>query len=113
MCYILFCRKLLTNKNGSPKKEGDTIVNHELAQTLQEIQRDPESFYTGNLAKKIAADFQKNGGLITEEDLKDYSVNIETNVLKLDLRNDVTVFSCPPPSGGTVVTQILNILQSK
>ncbi len=105
-------RKLLKNKDGEFKKEGDTIVNPKLAKTLREIQKDPESFYSGKLAKKIAADFKNNGGIITEKDLKDYRVGFTEDVLKLDL-DDVTMLSCTLPSGGPVVTQILNILQSK
>jgi gamma-glutamyltranspeptidase len=104
-------RELLKNKDGSFKKAGETIVNPKLAETLREIQDDPESFYTGKLAKKIAADFHNNGGIITEEDLNNYEVGVTENVLKLDL-NDLTMLSCPLPSGGPVVTQIMNILQS-
>ena len=107
-----FHRKLLTNEDGELKKEGDKIVNKKLAETLKEIQRDPNSFYTGKLAKKIAADFKANGGLITEEDLKSYVARVTSKILSLDL-DSLTIYSCPPPSGGTVVTQILNILQSK
>lgn len=104
-------RKLLTNEDGELKKEGDKIVNKKLAETLKEIQRDPNSFYTGKLAKKIAADFKVNGGLITEEDLKSYVARVTSKILSLDL-DSLTIYSCPPPSGGTVVTQILNILQN-
>lgn len=104
-------RKLLSNKGGDLKKEGDKIVNKKLAVTLKEIQKDPNSFYTGKLAKKIAADFKNNGGIITEEDLKSYSVRVRSDILSLDL-NNLTMLSCPPPSGGPVVTQILNILQN-
>jgi gamma-glutamyltranspeptidase len=100
------------NKDGTFKKEGDTIVNPQLAETLRVIQEDPESFYSGKLAKKIAADFENNDGIITEKDLKNYDVGVTEDVLKLDL-DDITVLSCPLPSGGPVVTQILNILQSK
>ena len=100
------------NKDGTFKKEGDTIVNPQLAETLRVIQEDPESFYSGKLAKKIAADFENNDGIITEKDLKNYDVGVTEDVLKLDL-GDITMLSCPLPSGGPVVTQILNILQSK
>ncbi|CAB3981524.1 gamma-glutamyltranspeptidase 1-like [Paramuricea clavata] len=104
-------RELLMNKDGTFKKEGDTIVNPQLAETLRTIQEDPESFYSGKLAKKIAADFENNDGIITEKDLKNYQVGVTEDVLKLDL-DDITMLSCPLPSGGPVVTQILNILQN-
>lgn len=102
----------MTNEDGQLKKAGDTIVNPKLAETLREIQDNPESFYSGELAKKIAADFKNNGGIITVDDLKNYDVGITEDVLKLDL-DKITMLSCPLPSGGPVITQILNILQSK
>ncbi|XP_028396724.1 glutathione hydrolase 1 proenzyme-like [Dendronephthya gigantea] len=104
-------RKLLTNEDGKLKKTGDTIVNPVLAVTLKMIQQDPESFYSGELAKRIAADFQDNRGIITEEDLRSYDVKVAEKTLKLDL-DDITMLSCPLPSGGPVVTQIMNILQN-
>ena len=87
-------------------------MNPKLAETLREIRDDPESFYSGELAKKIAADFKNSGGIITEEDLRKYDVGVTENVLKLNL-DKITMLSCPLPSGGPVVTQIMNILQSK
>lgn len=102
----------MTNEDGTFKTAGDRIVNPQLAETLRKIQADPESFYSGELAKEIAADFKENGGIITEEDLKNYDVGYTEQVLKLDL-GPYTMFSSPLPSGGPVVTQIMNILQSK
>ena len=102
----------MTREDGSRKIAGDTIVNPQLAETLRTIQEDPESFYSGDLAKKIAADFEESGGIIQEKDLNDYDVGYTEKVLKLDL-DRYTMLSCPLPSGGPVVTQIMNILQSK
>ena len=96
------------------KKEGDTIINEPLAKTLRIIKENPESFYSGELAEQIVNDFLTNRGIITLNDLKNYEVGVSTkDVMRLDLPGNLTMLSCPLPSGGPVVMQIMNILQSK
>ncbi|XP_031570431.1 glutathione hydrolase 1 proenzyme-like [Actinia tenebrosa] len=97
-------------ENGELKSEGDIIKNPELAATLTKIQQDPHSFYNGSLAKDIAKDIKDAGGIITEEDLKNYKAGTSKAAIKNELR-DLTWYTVPPPSGGAVVTLILNILK--
>ena len=44
------------DENGEVKKEGDFIKDEKLAQTLEAIAEDPDSFYTGKLSKLILED---------------------------------------------------------
>ncbi|MHC5720679.1 MAG: gamma-glutamyltransferase, partial [Nostoc sp.] len=64
-------REIFT-RNGEFYQPGDKLVQRDLARTLTAIAENPQSFYTGSIARAIASDMVKNGGLITLEDLKAY-----------------------------------------
>jgi gamma-glutamyltranspeptidase / glutathione hydrolase len=88
---------------------GERLVQRDLGRTLEQIARNPQSFYTGNIAKAIASDMAKNGGLITLADLKSYKPIWRTPVCG-NFRK-YRVCSMPPPSsGGIHLLQILNII---
>ena len=53
-----FGSKYFLNSDGSLKKEGDIVKIPKLAFTMEIIARNPESFYTGDLAKDIIKDIQ-------------------------------------------------------
>ena len=56
-------------------KEGMKYKNLKLASTLKIIaEQGGDAFYTGPLAAKLSSDIQKNGGIITEADLKTYEL---------------------------------------
>ena len=48
------------DSNGKIKNIGDTVIDLELAETLERIANDPgkDTFYTGDLADDIAADLK-------------------------------------------------------
>ncbi|MFM6105864.1 MAG: gamma-glutamyltransferase [Sphaerospermopsis kisseleviana] len=96
-------------RNGEYYQPGERLIQSDLAKTLTEISENPQSFYTGKIAKLIVDDMAKNGGLITLEDLKQYQpiwrVPICGNFRK------ARVCSMPPPSsGGVHLLQMLNII---
>lgn len=71
----------------------------------------PDAFYKGAIADQIAGEMQKNGGLMTKEDLASYKA-VERTPISGDYRG-YQVFSMPPPSsGGIHIVQILNILEN-
>lgn len=101
-------RKIFT-RNGAPLAPGETLVQKDLAQTLQAIARDPKSFYTGSTATAIAQDMARNGGLITRQDLQRYRPIWREPVC--GTFRTARVCSMPPPSsGGVHLLEILNIL---
>ena len=60
-------------RNGGPPTEADTIVQHDLAQTLRTIASEgADALYGGALGQTVVDDIQKNGGLLTMEDLRNY-----------------------------------------
>ena len=48
------------NEKGKIKKTGDMIIDLEFANTLEQIAKDKDTFYSGDLAKTILADLQGN-----------------------------------------------------
>ncbi|ARV61022.1 gamma-glutamyltransferase [Nostocales cyanobacterium HT-58-2] len=88
---------------------GEKLVQRDLARTLVEIAKNPQSFYTGSIARALAADMAKNNGLITREDLKSYKPIWRTPVC--GNYHKAKICSMPPPSsGGIHLLQILNII---
>jgi gamma-glutamyltranspeptidase / glutathione hydrolase len=96
-------------RNGILYKPGELLVQRDLARTLQKIAKDPQSFYTGEIAKAIATDMTKNGGLITLEDLKNYTP-IWRNPVCGNFRAYEICAMSPPSSGGVHLLQILNTI---
>lgn len=104
LCEV-FC-----NAEGKILQMGDIVKMTKLAQTLQTLADDPDSFYTGALAKQIVSDIQQAGGIITEEDLREYQVDINEEPLSFQL-GDYTLISPTAPLSGPVLGLILNILK--
>ena len=97
-------------RDGNYYKPGEILKQPELARTLERIAKNPDDFYHGALAKQLAADMQKGGGLITEKDLADYEVK-ERQPIHGTYRG-YDIYSAPPPSsGGIVLMEALNILE--
>ncbi len=103
--------KAIFFKNGAPLREGDRLVQPDLARTLQAIaQRGPRAFYHGRIAHEIAAAVRGAGGIMTADDLAHYRA-IERKPIRGRYRG-YTVISMPPPSsGGVTLVEMLNILQ--
>ncbi|MBD2494708.1 gamma-glutamyltransferase [Nostoc sp. FACHB-280] len=96
-------------RNGEFYQPGERLVQRDLARTLEIIADDPQSFYTGKIARAIASDMAKNGGLITLDDLKAYKPIWRTPLC--GSFRQAKVCSMPPPSsGGVHLLQILNII---
>ncbi len=97
-------------RNGAMYQPGDRLVQQDLARTLKAIAKDPASFYTGDIAKAIARDMAKNGGLIALEDLKSYKPSWRTPLCG-NLRQTQICSMPPPSSGGVDLLEILNIIR--
>ncbi|BBD62646.1 gamma-glutamyltransferase [Nostoc sp. HK-01] len=96
-------------RNGEFYQPGERLVQRDLARTLESIAENPQSFYTGKIARAIASDMAQNHGLITLDDLKAYKP-IWRNPLCGSF-HQAKVCSMPPPSsGGVHLLQILNII---
>ncbi|XP_078614594.1 glutathione hydrolase 1 proenzyme-like [Branchiostoma floridae x Branchiostoma japonicum] len=105
MCDI-FC-----DENKNILGERQIMKRPQLAKTLRAIaDGNADTFYTGDMAKNLVKDIQDAGGIITEQDLLDYRVNV-TDPLKISIVGGLTVLSPPPPASGAVLSLILHILE--
>ncbi|XZN91446.1 MAG: gamma-glutamyltransferase [Microcoleus sp.] len=96
-------------RSGVLYKPGELLVQRDLARTLRQIATEPQSFYRGKIARAIASDMAKNGGLITLEDLKNYTP-IWRNPVCGNFRTYQICAMSPPASGGVHLLQILNMI---
>jgi len=102
--------KVFLHRDGTPIKADETIVEADLARTLEGFDNRPtDNFYHGRVAREIAAFLKARGGLITIADLAAYRPEWRTP-LHHSYR-DYDVYSMPPPSsGGTMLLEMLAAL---
>lgn len=90
---------------------GDTIKHIELAKTLELIRdKGRAGFYEGKMAEKITSFIQRNGGVITLEDLKAYRAVFRDPIL-FSFKNFDLISMAPPSSGGLTMKQIFGMLE--
>uniref|UniRef100_A0A3Q2VKV3 Gamma-glutamyltransferase 5a n=1 Tax=Haplochromis burtoni TaxID=8153 RepID=A0A3Q2VKV3_HAPBU len=101
---------LYLDKNGNLLKTGDTVKFEKLADTLETIANEgPDVFYNGTIAKNLISDIQDAGGKLTLEDLASYQANV-TDAWNISL-GEYKLYFPPPPSGGAILSLILNIMK--
>ncbi|XP_077535845.1 scoloptoxin SSD14-like isoform X2 [Haemaphysalis longicornis] len=106
-------RRAFTNpETGELLQEGELVKQEDLAETLEAVaENGAEYFYKGNFAKELVTEIQSKGGLITEKDLMDYSVDWRKPV-SAQFQDGLTLFSVPPPASGAVLAYILGIMDA-
>lgn len=99
-------------KNGVNYKAGDILKQTQLAWSLKQIMKGgQDAFYNGEIAERISTDVQKNGGIISQQDFKNYKIGVSPAVM--GTYHGYKIASMPPPSsGGVHLIQILNILEN-
>jgi gamma-glutamyltranspeptidase/glutathione hydrolase len=102
--------KRIFQKNGAFYQVGETLAQPELAQTLERISKNGAGeFYEGETAKRFAEEMAKHGGLISQNDLKNYTA-IERTPLTGKYKNYDIITSPPSSSGGIALLEMLGIL---
>jgi gamma-glutamyltranspeptidase / glutathione hydrolase len=89
---------------------GEVFRNADLAWSLQQIAaHGRDAFYKGEIAKKILESMKHHGGVMTAQDLAEYSSEwvepISTTY------RDWTVFELPPNGQGLAALEMLNIME--
>jgi gamma-glutamyltranspeptidase / glutathione hydrolase len=97
-------------REGKYYQPGEIFRQPELARTLERIAKNPDDFYHGAMAREIAADIQKGGGLVSADDLANYDVK-EREPIRGTYRGYDVISAPPPSSGGIALVEILNILE--
>lgn len=96
--------------NGEPLKEGDTLIQKDLAKTFKLIRsKGIDAFYEGRFAKALSDTVQDFGGSMTEKDLENYDITIDEPIWG-EYQGYQIATTPPPSSGGVFLLQMLNIL---
>lgn len=97
-------------KDGTFYDWNENLRQPELARTLERIAHNgAKEFYEGETARMLASQMEKNGGLITLEDLREYQ-SVERKPLEGDYKGYRIITSPPPSSGGVGILQMLAML---
>lgn len=108
-------REIFTNNTtGEILKTGDTIKNPRLGKTLRIIaQNGASALYNGSLTTALLQEIERAGGILQPSDLNSYQTRWSKPVSShiMSEGNILRMFTTQPPSGGVVLTHILNILK--
>lgn len=98
--------------NGAPPAIGSRFRQLDLARTLRLIAANgPIAFYRGAIADSLVAEMKRGGGIITKEDLEKYRPRWRDPIRST--YRGYSLFTMPPASsGGIVITETLNILET-
>jgi gamma-glutamyltranspeptidase/glutathione hydrolase len=103
--------KRIFQKSGAFYETGDRLTQPELGRTLTRIAASgSKDFYEGETAQKFAMEMAHHGGLITLDDLKNYSA-VERAPLTGTYRGYGIIAAPPPSSGGIGILQMLGMLE--
>ena len=92
-------------------KGGDLLIQPKLATTLKLIaEKGPSGFYEGIVADQIVNQMEKSGGIITHEDLKNYTAKWREPIT-FDYRGNKIISMPPPSSGGIALAQIFGMVE--
>lgn len=90
---------------------GERLLQPDLARTLRQIAAEgADVFYRGEIAARMAADIQANGGAVTEASLAAYQA-LDSEVLTSSYRGLETA-GLWLPSYGAITLEILNLLET-
>ena len=99
------------SNGGVPYAPEDVIALPDLANSLARIRdQGRDGFYKGETARLLVEEMERNGGLITAEDLIAYEA-VEREPIRGTYRGYDIISMPPPSSGGVAMVQMLNILE--
>lgn len=98
-------------REGKTRQAGEKWVQKDLAHTLHEIaHHGRDAFYKGEIAEKIVADFQANGGILTMQDMANYKAMNSLIVTGSYKGHDLHGLWLP--SYGAITIELLHILEN-
>jgi len=103
--------KRLFMPEGRPLAAGDTYRNPDLAKLLATLaeRNSVDSFYRGDVARHIAEEFKKHGGLVTADDLAAYQAH-EVQPLQCTWHG-YSIYTAPLTAGGISVLEAIGIFK--
>lgn len=104
-------KKLFFNVNGSMPEKNEMWKQPALMKTIKRLAKfGADDFYNGEIAETIAMDMKNNNGWITIDDLNNFPDPNMQKPLRGTYRG-YDIYTMPPPGGGWVIIQALNILE--
>ncbi|GAB6033707.1 Gamma-glutamyltranspeptidase 1 [Chamberlinius hualienensis] len=106
-------RSIFINKaTGDVWNKKDILKQPILGKTLRLLaENGPEEFYSGLTALNLVQDIQSLNGTITLDDLQNYQVKVKKPIT-IVFKNDLKLYSVPPPGSGALVAFFLNVLET-
>ncbi|MBH3340254.1 gamma-glutamyltransferase [Pseudomonas mendocina] len=94
-------------------RPGEVFKQPQMAETLERIAANgPDEFYKGKTADLLVAQMQRDGGLISKEDLADYRAKWR-EPMRVDWQGN-TLYTAPlPSSGGIALAQLIGIKEQR
>jgi gamma-glutamyltranspeptidase/glutathione hydrolase len=109
--FIKYSTKPTAFVKNTAWKEGDTLYQPELAETLKRIRDNgAKGFYEGETAKLIVEEMQRGKGIMSLEDLKNYVCKPRKPV-EFDYRGYHVVSMPPSSSGGIILGEMLKMIE--
>lgn len=94
-------------------KEGDTLIQKDLANTLKRIQqKGAAGFYEGETAKLIVEEMKRGNGIITYDDLKNYKAKFR-EPHEFEYKGYKIVSMPMPSSGGLLLHQMMKMIENR
>nr|WP_198144967.1 gamma-glutamyltransferase [Microscilla marina] len=101
----------LVRNDKTPFKKGDVTIYTDLAKTLERIRdKGRDGFYAGKTADLIVKEMKAGGGIISKEDLQNYSAVWRIPVAGT-YKGYRIISMCPPSAGGIVLLQMLKMVE--
>ncbi|TLS37234.1 gamma-glutamyltransferase [Pseudalkalibacillus caeni] len=96
---------------GKTPNIGEKIDLSDLGKAFRLIQEQgSDALYNGEIGKALVETVQQDGGLLTMDDLRNYEAQIQEPVWG-EYRGHKIASAAPPSSGGTMVVQLLELLE--
>lgn len=97
----------------TPWKEGDTLIQTDLANTLKRIkEKGAAGFYEGETARLIVEEMKRGGGIISYDDLVNYKAKFR-EPHQFDYKGYKIVGMPMPSSGGVLLHQMMKMIENK
>ena len=94
-------------------KAGDILIQKELSATLKRIRdKGQKGFYEGETARLIVAEMKRGNGIVSLDDLKNYSV-VERTAHEFDHKKYHIITMPLPSSGGIILEQMMKMAAMK
>jgi gamma-glutamyltranspeptidase/glutathione hydrolase len=100
--------------SSKPWKQGDTLIQRDLAGTLRLIRdQGAKGFYEGETARLIVDEMHRGKGIISLDDLRSYTAK-ERQAVVFGYKKDYTIITMPlPSSGGILLPQMMRMIEDQ